>query len=376
MMKIGIIGAGIGGLTLATMLKDQDHQIEVFEKNPVIQEVGAGIGIGHNVLDKLGDHDLAKGIKNAGQIIEGMHFLDDEGRQLNQMTMSSKQTNVTLLRQTLVELIASYLPEDMIHFQHEIKQVEVKDEQAFIHFEKQSSRHFDFVVGADGVHSKVRQSVNPKTKVLYQGYTCFRGVVDDMEELPRIGMEYWGRKGRFGIVSLLNGKAYWFASINAKENDLHFKQFNKPYLQAYFNHYPDPVRRVLDRQPETEILHHDLYDMKPLKTFVYQQRVVLLGDAAHTTTPNMGQGAGQAMEDAIVLANVLNKYERLEDALKRYNQLRVKHTAKVIKRSRKIGKIAQKDGRMSTKLRNASFKRLPSKMLSGQTKFLFKTKNQ
>lgn len=102
------------------------------------------------------------------------------------------------------------------------------------------------------------------------------------------------------------------------------------------------MRKVLDLQAETAILHHDIYDLKSLSTFVYEKNIVLLGDAAHATTPNMGQGAGQSMEDAIVLSNVLKKYDTLESALKRYNRLRVKHTRQITKRSRQIGKVAQK----------------------------------
>ena len=101
----------------------------------------------------------------------------------------------------------------------------------------------------------------------------------------------------------------------------------------------------------------------------------MLGDAAHATTPNMGQGAGQAMEDAIVLANCLAEYD-LDKALKRYDKLRVKHTTKVIKRSRKIGKIAQKDNKLVISLRNGVMKRTPKRLLSRQTKFLYKAKSK
>ncbi len=93
------------------------------------------------------------------------------------------------------------------------------------------------------------------------------------------------------------------------------------------------MRKVLEKQSETGILLHDIYDLKPLKTFVYG-RTILMGDAAHATTPNMGQGASQAMEDAIVLVNCLEKYD-FNKAIERYDKLRVKHTAKVIRRSKR-----------------------------------------
>ena len=112
--------------------------------------------------------------------------------------------------------------------------------------------------------------------------------------------------------------------------------------------------------------------MKPLRTFVYG-RTILLGDAAHATTPNMGQGAGQAMEDAIVLVNCLEAYD-FDKALERYDKLRVKHTAKVIKRSRKIGKVAQKRNKLIVNVRNSIMKMMPNAYASSQATFYINQK--
>ncbi|PTJ72720.1 FAD-dependent monooxygenase [Staphylococcus hyicus] len=374
-MKIGIVGAGIGGLTLAALLHKQNHEVRIYEKKPSIQEICAGIGIGDNVLTKLGDHDLAKGIKNEGQLLKSMCIHDEEGQTLSQVAFPETATNLTLLRQSLVDTIATYVDQQHIYFNYEVTGVHASNNRVTLDFSTNESEHFDLVVAADGIHSTIRQSVAPDTKVRYQGYTCFRGVVEDMNTCDHIAEEYWGKKGRFGIVPLLNGKAYWFATINAKEKDPNYLHFNKPYLQAYFNHFPEKVRMILDKQPETEILHHDIYDLKPLKSFVFDQRIVLLGDAAHATTPNMGQGASQAMEDAIVLNNVLLKYPLIE-ALKRYDRLRVKHTTKVIHKSRKIGKMAQKDGKLSRVFRNKLLQFTPNRLLIKQMAFLNKAKSE
>ena len=372
-MKIGIVGAGIGGLTVAALLQEQGHEIQVFEKKARIEDIGAGIGIGDNVIKKLGDHDLAKGLKNAGHILESMQISDDQGRLLTEVPFAKETTNLTMVRQSLIDLIATYVKTENIRLNEEVIGIHVSETGVALDFVSGATSHFDLVIGADGLHSNIRQAIFPDSKVNYQGYTCFRGVVEDMTHLGQVATEYWGRKGRFGIVPLLNGQAYWFATMNAKEKDAKYLHYNKPYLQAYFNHFPEDVRSVLDKQPETEVLHHDIYDLKPLKTFTYKNRVLLLGDAAHATTPNMGQGAGQAMEDAILLSGLFEKYDMVE-ALKKYNQLRVKHTAKVIKRSRKIGKIAQKEGKLSTALRNRFMSVLPNQLIANQTKFLNKSK--
>lgn len=374
-MKIAIVGAGIGGLTAAALLEEQGHQVKVFEKNTSINELSAGIGIGDNVLKKLGHHDLAKDIKNAGQNLTAMNIYDEQGTPLMSAKLKSHSLNVALSRQTLIEIIQSYVEESSIHTGFKVTKIEQTSCKVTLHFTKQESESFDLCIGADGLHSVVRESVGARTKIRYNGYTCFRGMVEDVQfNDQHVANEYWGVKGRVGIVPLINQRAYWFITVHAKEGDPKYQSFGKPHLQAYFNHFPNEVRNVLERQSETGILLHDIYDLKPLKTFVYG-RTILMGDAAHATTPNMGQGASQAMEDAIVLVNCLEKYD-FNKAIERYDKLRVKHTTKVIRRSKKIGKMAQKHHKLTVKLRNTAMKLIPNALASAQTKFLYKSKEK
>lgn len=374
-MKIAVVGAGIGGLTVAALLQEHGHEVKVFEKNQKLSEVGAGIGIGGNVIDKLHNHDLAKGIKNAGQIIDTLAIADNSGTALSKIKLKRNTINLTLERQSLLETIQSYVQSSSIYTGYQVLSIENEANKVTVHFEKHEAETFDLCIGADGLHSSVRASVAPNTKVNYQGYTVFRGLVNDVQlKDANTATEYWSKQGRVGIVPLLNNKVYWFIAINAKIHNTEYQTYGKPHLQARFNHFPNEVREVLDKQSETGILLHNIYDLKPLKTFVYN-RTVLLGDAAHATTPNLGQGAGQAMEDAIVLANCLETYD-FDQALERYDKLRVKHTKKIIKKSRKIGKVAQSTQRLFIKVRNAIAKRIPNSLLARQTKFIYKTKDK
>ncbi|OEL04158.1 FAD-dependent monooxygenase [Staphylococcus casei] len=374
-MKIAIVGAGIGGLTAAALLNEQGHEVKIFEKNSQVSEVGAGIGIGGNVIEKLGKHDLAKGIKNVGQVIDTMEVLDDKNNMLSRMKLKKNTVNLTMTRQSLIDIIKSYVPNQIIYTNHYVTDIDNGALKVTLHFETQEQESFDLCIGADGVHAKTREVTVPNSKPIYQGYTVFRGLVEDVDiKHTNTAKEYWSKKGRVGIVPLLNNQAYWFISINAKEKDTKMQSYGKPHLQARFNHFPNEVRKILDKQSETDILLHDIYDLNPLKTFIYQ-RIVLLGDAAHATTPNMGQGAGQAMEDAIILANCIASYD-FDEALQRYDKLRVKHTKKVTLRSRKIGKIAQRRNRFVVAVRNAIAKMIPNKLISNQTKFLYKSKQK
>ena len=372
-MKIAIVGAGIGGLTAAALLIEQGHDVSVFEKEDTVSELGAGIGIGGNVIEKLNGYDLAKGLKNIGQVIDMMEVRDDKDKLLSKLKLKKNTVNLTMSRQSLLEVIKSYVPDSAIFTNHNVTGIENGDLKVTLQFSEQTSQSFDLCISADGIHSNIRQAIVPNSKPIYQGYAVFRGLVDDIDlKDNNVAKEFWSTKGRVGIVPLLNNQAYWFISISAKAHDSKVHAFAKPHLQARFNHFPNEVRQILDKQSETDILLHDMYDLNPLKSFVYQ-RVVLLGDAAHAMTPNMGQGAGQAMEDAIVLANCMQSYD-FDLALERYNKLRVKHTKKIVKRSRKIGKTVQRTNKFVVKARNKIAKILPDRLLSNQTKFIYKSK--
>lgn len=302
-----------------------------------------------------------------------MNVYDERGKALISAKMKVKSLNVTLPRRTLLDIIKSYVKPSSIFTGYDVTKVEQTNSKVTLHFAEQESEAFDLCLGADGLYSTVRDAVGATSKINYNGYTCFRGMVEDVQlKDEQVANEYWGAKGKVGIVPLINNRAYWFITIHAKEKEPKYQTFGKPHLQAYFNHFPNEVREVIDKQSETGILLHDIYDLKPLRTFVYG-RTILLVDAAHVTTPDMGQGASQAMEDALVLVNCIKNYD-FNKAIERYDKLRVKHTAKVIKRSRKIGKLAQKHNKLIVKLRNMVMKLIPNAYASSQTKFFINLK--
>ncbi|PTI28403.1 MULTISPECIES: FAD-dependent monooxygenase [Mammaliicoccus] len=373
-MKIAVIGAGIGGLTAAGLLCQTGHDVYVYEKRNNLDQVGAGVGIGSNVLKALKQYKMAYAIEQEGQSLRKIEIKSDLDEFLNALMMNQDDNlNVTIHRNVLHEILKTHVPKERILLNHKLTEFKQTPDSVRLYFENGVEEQFDLVIAADGIHSVVRTNIYPKSTAKYAGYTCFRGVVNEKLNLEQDeALEYWGHKGRFGIVPLKDNELYWFCTMNAKENDLQFKSFEKPHLQAYFNQFPNEVRKVLDAQEETGILQHDMYDLVPLKSFV-SGRVVLLGDAAHATTPNMGQGAGQAIEDAVTLTNLISDRD-IESALTRYDKIRTKHTKKVILKSRKIGKSAQTSSTLKIKIRNKMLKKLSSKSLSRKVRFLQKAK--
>ncbi|MGO1989224.1 FAD-dependent monooxygenase, partial [Mammaliicoccus vitulinus] len=366
--------AGIGGLTAAGLLCQTGHDVYVYEKRNNLDQVGAGVGIGSNVLKALKQYKMAYAIEQEGQSLRKIEIKSDLDEFLNALMMNQDDNlNVTIHRNVLHEILKTHVPKERILLNHKLTEFKQTPDSVRLYFENGVEEQFDLVIAADGIHSVVRTNIYPKSTPKYAGYTCFRGVVNEKLNLEQDeALEYWGHKGRFGIVPLKDNELYWFCTMNAKENDLQFKSFEKPHLQAYFNQFPNEVRKVLDAQEETGILQHDMYDLVPLKSFV-SGRVVLLGDAAHATTPNMGQGAGQAIEDAVTLTNLISDRD-IESALTRYDKIRTKHTKKVILKSRKIGKSAQTSSTLKIKIRNKMLKKLSSKSLSRKVRFLQKAK--
>lgn len=197
----------------------------------------------------------------------------------------------------------------------------------------------DLLVGADGIHSTVRRSLWPQApSPRYAGYTAWRMVVDAGRRL-QVGGETWGRNGRIGIAPLVDGRIYLFGVANAPEGQ------RRPggelaEMRRRFNGWHEPVPELLAAASEDAVMRHDIYELPPLDTFA-RGRCVLLGDAAHAMTPNLGQGANQALEDAVTLAALLAAHPDVQSALASYDRERRARTQMIAQRSRRIGTVAQ-----------------------------------
>ena len=183
--------------------------------------------------------------------------------------------------------------------------------------------------------------------------------------------ETWGASGRFGIVPLADNKIYWFACINAPQNDKAMRQFKVADLQYNFRNYHSLIPLILEQSKDEDLLWNDIIDVKPVTRYAFE-RIVLVGDAAHATTPNMGQGACQAIEDAVVLADELSKHGDISKAFKQFEQRRLKRTHYIVNTSWNIGKAAQINNKVLANCRNFLFRHLPSRVQDRQLEKLYK----
>jgi 2-polyprenyl-6-methoxyphenol hydroxylase-like FAD-dependent oxidoreductase len=176
----------------------------------------------------------------------------------------------------------------------------------------------------------------------------------------RVG-EYWGRGARFGLVPLSQSRYYWFATRNAREGEQEDQAGRKHEVYSLFAHWYDSIPAIIKATPENAILRNDIYDRPPLSHWT-RGCVTLVGDAAHPMTPNLGQGACQALEDALVLAHCLEQTTNVNVALQLYQARRIPHTTHIVKRSWSLGRVGQWHNPLACKLRDTSLKWMPASL--------------
>ncbi len=217
-----------------------------------------------------------------------------------------------------------------------------------LHFADQAVVEHDFVVGADGLRSRVRSHVLGVHEPVYRGYMVWRGLARLRGAIPTSSnSESWGRGKRFGILNTGGDRFTWYATANTDADHVDSSEGRKRELLRMFAGWHEPVERLIAATEESAILKNGAYDLAPLRRWG-KGRVVLLGDAAHPCTPNLGLGGCMALEDALVLAKSFCKEPTPELALRRYETLRRRRTRHVQRRSLVMGNIGQWENRLIT----------------------------
>lgn len=332
-MKILVVGAGIGGLTFAIAARRRGHEVTVVERRADFPEEGAGIVLGPNVMAALRPLGLADAILAVSQPIEEMRVTDAKGCVLASTRYSTSALPVpgqaihrSLLHATLRESF-----EGELRLGQEVRKVDTSSNPT-VWFGEETLRA-DLVVGSDGIRSRIREHLNPGFTPRYSGTTCWRFVVD--RQWTTQATEMWGVGKRVGVVPLGQGKSYVFLTRNAARRERSpFKNLSE--FRSHWAEFEHPAKAALEGLDDlSKVLHNDLEDGIPERW--HAPGVVLLGDAAHAVTPNLGQGAGLAVEDACCLASLLDE----PNVLARYESLRRPRATWILNRSYSVGKVAQ-----------------------------------
>ena len=373
-MEISIIGGGITGLTTALALQKMGIEATVYERSAALNEVGAGILVQPNAMRVLNWLGLRDQIRNLGYPLLKMDISNaqlipfrDASAELIQGDNGEQM--VAIHRARLQKVLFESLPSHCVRLDSPYQSHIVKDGRFEVDLGHQKILT-DVILGADGINSQVRQSLFPDAKKRYSGQTCWRGIAPMAlpKEIVGRGYEAWGFGSRFGIIAISENEVYWFAVSKAPESqDPKPLASHAPLLELFQRFHP-LITKTIRTTPLDKIISNDLHDLSRLSSWS-EGKICLLGDAAHATTPNMGQGAGQGIEDAYFISQAMAENTQPEEAFKVFEANRRKKVDYVVNNSWRFGKMAHSaSGRwfMKTMMRI-----MPEKAMKRQMEKLF-----
>lgn len=365
--KFLIIGAGIGGLAVSAALRQAGHHIEIFEASDIMRHGGAGIAIWANALHAL----RSLGLKDTPPYFKtgysGVAIRTSDGQTImsaNAQALADRYgaLSAVLHREHLHNLLWGLAGKPPVHCGKKLigyQQTQGGQGKVKAIFADGTMAEGDALVGCDGAGSAVRRQMLSDSPPRYSGYTAWRGIAN-LELKDSTPGESWGKGMRFGFFPLHDGRAYWFATRNAPPAHNFGDNIGKQ-LVDWFGNWHDPIADLVRHTPETEILHNDLYDRDPVKNWC-DNKVIILGDAAHPTTPNLGQGGCMAIEDAVSLGKALLVEKSVADAFEVCNRQRYARTAELVLKARRIGRVGQWASTPAVALRNFLMRTLGARM--------------
>ena len=365
-MKVIIIGGGIGGLAAGVALRQAGVDVVVFERAGAYREVGAGLTLWPNAVRALRVLGLAAQLDTLAvpQLSGGIRTWRGDvllTTSIDEVTQRFGAPPVAVHRAELLAMLNDALAPNIVQLDSPLTCFAQDDGGVTATFADGRTEHADVLIGADGLYSAVRAHLFGHCKPRYAGYTAWRAVVPyDVERLP-VGAsgETWGCGTRFGIVPMSSNRVYWFGTVNAPEGQRNGMGGHKREVMELFGGWHAPIRDVIAATDDAAILRNDIYDRPPLRHWTVG-RVTLLGDAAHPMTPNLGQGACQAIEDAVVLARCLRENADSVAGLRAYERERFNRTNAIMQQSRQIGQVGQWSYALACRTRDALMRMTPS----------------
>ena len=343
-MEIAIIGAGMGGLTTGIALKKFGHQVTIYEQAEQILPVGAAISLWSNGVKCLNYLGLTEQVAKLGGQMNDLAYIDGlNGEVMTQFSLAPLieevgQRPYPVSRAELQNMLMDAFGRQDIQLGKRMVSIEDKGQHVEIGFQDGSTVSAALLIGADGTHSMTRQYVLGKqVERRYAGYVNWNGLVEISEDLAPA--QQWttfvGEGKRASLMPVAEHRFYFFFDVPLPAGLENQRSEYKILLKQYFSGWCSQVQRLIDSIDEQKTNRVEIHDIEPFTQF-YKGRVVILGDAAHSTTPDIGQGGCQAMEDAVYLARALQiNTLGLEDALKRYQNKRNERANELLLRARK-----------------------------------------
>ncbi|HLZ25538.1 MAG TPA: FAD-dependent monooxygenase [Ktedonobacterales bacterium] len=376
-MTVLIMGGGIGGLATALACQLNGIRCFVFERTQQLRDVGASLILAGNAVKALNKLGFADVLRTSAAPLRFSSLRSWHGGVLVELPMQEIErrfgvTAVAIHRAELQAALVQALEPGTLRTNMQGIGFEQDGEGVCVRFASGDSLRGDALVGADGLYSAVRSQLVGATKPHYAGYVAWRGVtpfsMDEREE--QTTFETWGAGKRFGFIPLTRGRVSWFAVANAPEGarEGNAEQEKRRVLDLVANCHA-PAHAVVEATEASAIICTDIYD-RPVLTAWSQGRITLVGDAAHPMTPNLGQGACQAIEDAYFLAESLRSAPTITSALQRYEAQRINRANAIVQRSWQQGWIAQAEHPLAVRARDTLVRLAPQRIFLKQMQWL------
>lgn len=343
-MKIIVVGAGMGGLCAGIALRQIGHDVEIFEKVREIRPVGAALSLWSNGVQCLAHLGLGPQVAALGGRMDRMAYLDGhDGTQMTGFGLTALYDRAghrayPVARAELQAMLMREFGPEHLHLGQELVAIEQTDAAVTARFADGSLARGDLLIGADGAHSAVRAHVLGRDLLRrYAGYVNWNGLIEaDPAIAPSDQWTTFVAEGkRASLMPVAGGRFYFFFDVPLPPGPAPGRESLRDDLKAHFTGWAPPVQALIDRIDPARTNRVEIRDIDPFDDWV-RGRVALLGDAAHNTTPDLGQGGCMAMEDAVVLQMELrDRPDQPGAALTRYRDRRAPRTAALVQRARR-----------------------------------------
>jgi FAD-dependent urate hydroxylase len=338
---IAIIGGGISGLCTAIALQKQGIRSKVYERRNTLSEPDTGIVLTGNAIRAFFIMGIGSEVLKSGIATDRCFLKSDSGEVIAEFDYHSPShipNYLFIRRSALIKILSDAIAPGTVHLDKSLKDFGEEDDEITLYFSDETTVSADYLIACDGADSIIRKKLVPGQEPFFSGAVCWRGVTDFTFSTDVPFTETWGSRGRFGIAPLPGNRPYWYAFKNASQEKRDLSGWSPIDLLFNFFYYHEPIQQILENTSPVNIMFDELFELEALERFHFG-KILLIGDAAHLSLPNIGQGASQAAEEAVYLSKWISIGDSIEKSFAGYDRHRHERT-KLIENEMKIYGVA------------------------------------